>query len=127
MSTTIEAMTETMAETMNVSKTVQDIGNIPITILSDRIASVQVILDIHEQLRKTHLKNFKNHNKTITTSLDKGMSSVHESLAHMDKSIEYQKLICDETDEIAKVGRQLMELLEKRQDAIRSMVEETSA
>jgi hypothetical protein len=131
MSTTTETMTKTMAkttaETTSVSKAVQEIDNIDITNLSERIAEAQTFLDHHEQTRKTHMTAFKRHAKTVSTSLDKGMSSLHESLAHMDKSIEYQKLICDETDEIAKFGRELMELLEERQNAIRSMIEETSA
>jgi hypothetical protein len=113
----------TITETMTVSKAVQQIGCAHITDLSERIAEVQTILDVHEQRRKKHMAEFKRHAKTIATSLDKGMSSVYDSLTQMDKSIEVQKLICGQTDEIAKVGRELMELLEERQDAIRSVIE----
>jgi ParB-like chromosome segregation protein Spo0J len=117
----------TITLAMNVSKAVQKIGCASITDTSERIAETQGILDVHEMNRKKLMVEFKRHAKTITNSLDKGMSSVHDSLAQMDKSIEIQKLICDETDEVTKVGRELMELLEERQDAIRSMVEATSA
>jgi ParB-like chromosome segregation protein Spo0J len=117
----------TITQTMNVSKAVQKIGCANITDISERIAEIQGILEVHEMNRKKLMAESKRHAKTIANSLDKGMSSVHDSLALMDKSIETQKLICDETDEVAKVGRELMELLEERQDAIRSMVEATSA
>jgi ParB-like chromosome segregation protein Spo0J len=113
----------TFTETMTVSKAVQQIGCANITDLSERIAETQAILDVHELNRKKHMAEFKRHAKTIANSLDKGMSSVYDSLTQMDKSIEIQKLICGETDEIAKVGKELMELLEERQDAIRSVIE----
>jgi ParB-like chromosome segregation protein Spo0J len=117
----------TITQTMNISKAVQQIGCANVTDISERIAETQSILEVHELSRKKLMAEFKRHAKTIGNSLDKGMPSVYDSLAQMDKSIEIQKLICDETDEVAKVGRELMELLEERQDAIRSMVEAASA
>ncbi|KAG9751771.1 hypothetical protein KCU73_g6261, partial [Aureobasidium melanogenum] len=77
---------------------------------------------LHEKIRKNHQTAFKRHVKNASASLDKGGSP--DTLTHMDKGIEIQKLICDESDEMAKYGRELVELLEERQKVIRGMFDE---
>ncbi|KAH0370338.1 hypothetical protein KCU65_g2675, partial [Aureobasidium melanogenum] len=106
--------------TTTVSKVVAMVNDPTLTSLSERIAATQTLLDMHETIRKNHQTAFKRHVKNASASLDKGGSP--DTLTHMEKGIEIQKLICDETDEMAKYARELVELLEERQKVIRGMM-----
>ncbi|KAG9659689.1 hypothetical protein KCU95_g7643, partial [Aureobasidium melanogenum] len=105
--------------TTTVSKVVTLINDSTLTSLSERIEATQTLLDLHEKIRKNHQTAFKRHVKNASISLDKGGSP--DTLTQMDKGIEIQKKICDETDEMAKYARELVELLEERQNVIRGM------
>lgn len=112
--------------TTTVSKVVALVNDPTLTSLSERIAATQTLLDLHEKIRSNHKTSFKRHVKSISNSLDKaeGGYVVRDTLSQMDKSIELQKKICDETDEMAKYARELVELLEERQNVIRGMMVE---
>lgn len=117
----IENMPKT--NTMSVSKAVQKVNDTNITDLSERIVGVQALVDLHKQIRDNYERDFKKHVRTAGNSLNKGMSAVQKSLAHIDEGLKIQRLMCDENDEIAKFARELLELLEERQQAYRSMAE----
>ncbi|CAD0095793.1 unnamed protein product [Aureobasidium vineae] len=110
--------------TTTVSKTVARVNNPTLTSLSERIAATQTLLDLHEQIRVNHKNAFKKQAKTINTGLEKGRSVTQNTMAQMDQSIEIQKFIVDETEQIAKYGRELVELFEERQELIRAMMGE---
>lgn len=103
--------------TITVSKVVAHINDATLTSLSERIASAQTLLELHEKIRKNHQTAFKRHVKNASNSLDNGGSP--DTLTQIEKGIEIQKKICDETDEMAKYARELVELLEQRQNVIR--------
>lgn len=130
MSVVTDKMPETMAdETMvdanalSVSKTVKQLGSDRITNLSERIVGTQTLLDLHGTMRANYEKELRKFNRTANTSLDKGMTAVQASLAHMDKSLQIHRKFVEETEEIAKFAREQLELLEERQAAYREMVE----
>jgi hypothetical protein len=125
MSTVTESMTETMTDisSITVSKAVQKIGNPDITSISERIVGTQTLLDMHERIRDNYKRDLKRLGRTANNSLLKGMPAIQASLAHVDQSLEIQRKIVDETDEMAKFARELLELIEQRQAAIRNMVE----
>lgn len=121
-----ESMTdETMgdAEDVTVPKTVQQLGNDLLTNLSERIIGTQTLIDLHSTMRANYEKDLKKFWKTAHTSLDKGMTAEQASLALVDKSLETQRKFVQETEEIAKYAREQLELIEERQAAVRSMVE----
>lgn len=125
MSVVTDKMPETMvdANALTVSKTVKQLGNDRITNLSERIVGTQTLLDLHSTMRANYEKELKKFNRTANTSLDKGMTAVQASLAHMDKSLQIHRKFVEETEEIAKFAREQLELLEERQAAYREMVE----
>ncbi|KAG9588668.1 hypothetical protein KCU77_g8037, partial [Aureobasidium melanogenum] len=108
--------------TTTVSKVVTMINDPTLTSLSERIAATQTLLELHEKIRKNHQTAFTRHAKNASASLDEGVSP--DTLTQMDKGIEIQKKICDETDEMAKYARDLVEFLEERQKVIRGMFDE---
>ncbi|CAD0108129.1 unnamed protein product [Aureobasidium uvarum] len=110
--------------TTTVSKTVTRVNDPTLTSLSERIAATQTLLDLHEQIRANHKIAFNKQAKTINNGLDKGRSAIQNIMAQMDQSLEVQKLIVDETEQIAKYGRELVELLEERQELFRAMMGE---
>ncbi|KAH0292057.1 hypothetical protein M436DRAFT_84575 [Aureobasidium namibiae CBS 147.97] len=125
MSAIDESMTDSMTEASDlaVSKTVQQLGNDLITDLSERIVGTQTLLDMHKTIRTNYEKDLRRFHRTASNSLKKGMTAVQASLAHVDKSLEIQRKIVEETEEIAKFAREQFELIEQRQAAIRNMVE----
>jgi len=125
MSAIDESMTDSMTEAsdLTVSKTVQQLGNDHITDLSERIVGTQTLLDMHNTIRGNYEKDLKRFHRTASNSLKKGMTAAQASLAHVDKSLEIQRKIVEETEEIAKFAREQFELIEQRQAAIRNMVE----
>ena len=123
---TINDNTEPMTETngFSVSKSVKNINRSDITDLSERIAGTETLLNLHEQIRDNYKRDYQRLSRSANKSLNKGYNSVQASLDHMDKSLEVQRKMVDENDQVAKFARELLELIEERQAAIRSMVEQ---
>ncbi|KAK6001927.1 hypothetical protein QM012_002417 [Aureobasidium pullulans] len=113
--------------TTTISPTIAQLNNPTLSLLSDRISSTQTLLSLHEKTRKTHKTAFKRHIKNALASLDNSTGSsgdAKDALMQMDMGIELQKRICDETEEMARYARELVELLEMRQNVIRGIVKE---
>jgi transcriptional regulator of heat shock response len=123
MSSIIDSIENMPKTNMNVSKAVQQVNDTNITDLSERIIGVQTLIDLHKQIRDNYERDFKKLARASTNSLKKGMPFVQKSLDQMDEALKVQRLMCDENDEVAKFARELLELLEKRQQAFRSMAE----
>jgi transcriptional regulator of heat shock response len=123
MSSIIDSIENMPKTNMNVSKAVQQVNDTNITDLSERIIRVQTLIDLHKQIRDNYERDFKKLARASTNSLKKGMPFVQKSLDQMDEALKVQRLMCDENDEVAKFARELLELLEKRQQAFRSMAE----